>query len=221
MLRATLAGSAYVGVFARAIGDATIARADLDEEHLDGFESELGVPVLQTTIGGGSTVGSLLAGNRSGVVVSGQATAYERDVLEDGLARPVANLPDTLNAAGNVILANDNGAIVHPDLSEEGVGVIEDTLDAPVTSGTIGRVKTVGMAAVATANGVLCHPQANDEELERLESVLGVPADLGTVNYGSPLIGAGLIATEHGYVAGERTTGPELGRIEDALGLIG
>jgi translation initiation factor 6 len=33
-------------------------------------------------------------------------------------------------------------------------------------------------------------------------------------------VGAGLVANAHGYVAGEETTGPELGRIEDALGLI-
>ncbi len=45
-------------------------------------------------------------------------------------------------------------------------------------------------------------------------------ADLGTVNYGTPLLGSGLIAGTAGFVVGEETTGPEIGRIEDALGYI-
>jgi translation initiation factor 6 len=45
-----------------------------------------------------------------------------------------------------------------------------------------------------------------------------VPADIGTINYGGPLVGSGLIANHEGYVVGERTTGPELGRIEATLG---
>jgi len=47
-----------------------------------------------------------------------------------------------------------------------------------------------------------------------------VHADLGTVNYGAPLVGSGLVATDEGYVVGEDTTGPELGRIEETLGFI-
>ncbi len=50
--------------------------------------------------------------------------------------------------------------------------------------------------------------------------MLGVPADIGTINYGGPLVGSGLLANAHGYVVGQETTGPELGRIEDALGYI-
>jgi translation initiation factor 6 len=33
-------------------------------------------------------------------------------------------------------------------------------------------------------------------------------------------VGSGLVANGAGYVVGENTTGPELGRIEDALGYI-
>jgi len=47
-----------------------------------------------------------------------------------------------------------------------------------------------------------------------------VPADIRTINYGGPLVGSGLVANENGYVVGNDTTGPELGRIDDALGYI-
>jgi translation initiation factor 6 len=67
---------------------------------------------------------------------------------------------------------------------------------------------------------VLCHPKATDEELDALEALLDVPADIGTINYGGALVGSGLVANDAGYVCGEETTGPELGRIESALGFI-
>ena len=67
---------------------------------------------------------------------------------------------------------------------------------------------------------MLCHPDATDEKLDFLEELLGVPADIGTINYGGPLVGSGLVANDHGYVVGQDTTGPELGRIESALGYI-
>lgn len=220
MLRTSVSGSAYLGVFGRVVGDTLVIRSDITDESVAAMGEELETPVITTTIGGGSTVGSLIAGNRTGAIVSSQATTSELDVLTTKLDRPVKPLPDTLNAAGNLILATDTGAIIHPEISAEGFETIRETLDVPVIRSTIGTVKTVGMAAVATENGVLCHPRATEDELDTLEETLDVPADLGTVNYGSPLVGSGLLATTAGYVVGERTTGPELGRIEDALDLI-
>ncbi len=220
MLRATVAGSAYLGVFASVLGDAVVLRADVDRSQREDIADELGVTAVPTTIGGGTTVGSLVAGNADGAVVSGQITESERTALEDVLERPVAPLPGRLNAAGNLVLANGSGGLVHPDLSEEALDVIRDTLAVPIDTASLGGVQTVGMAAVATDAGVLCHPQATESELASVDDHLGVPADIGTVNHGSPLVGSGLLATTAGYVVGERTTGPELGRIESALDLI-
>jgi len=100
------------------------------------------------------------------------------------------------------------------------VQAVEDALDVPVERGTLATVQTVGTAAVANNRGVLCHPKSTDGELDALEELLGVPADIGTINYGGPLVGSGLVANENGYVVGNDTTGPELGRIDDALGYI-
>ena len=43
---------------------------------------------------------------------------------------------------------------------------------------------------------------------------------IGTVAFGSPYVGAGSCASDTGAVAGQATTGPELNRLEDALGLL-
>jgi len=77
------------------------------------------------------------------------------------------------------------------------------------------------MTAVATNQGILAHPRISEAEIAVLEDLFGLPVDVGTVNFGSPLVGSGLLANSHGYMAGLDTSGPELGRIEDALGFVG
>ncbi len=220
MLRAAFAGSAYVGVFARATDDCLLVRPDVDDDLREDLADELEVPAVPTTVGGSGTVGALATGNENGLLVSGRATDRERETIEDTVSLPVTDLPGRITAAGNVVLANDTGAYIHPDLSREAVQTVKDALAVPVERGTLAGVRTVGTAAVATNRGVLCHPKTTDEELDFLEDLLDVPADIGTINYGGPLVGSGLLANEHGYVVGEDTTGPELGRIEDALGYI-
>ncbi|AFZ72742.1 translation initiation factor IF-6 [Natronobacterium gregoryi] len=220
MQRLAFAGSAYVGVFARATDSCVLVRRDVDEDIVADLTDELEVPAVETTVGGSSTVGALATGNENGLLVSSRVLEYERERLEEAVDLPVAELPGSINAAGNVVLANDYGAYVHPDLSRKAIQIVKDTLDVPVERGDLAGVRTVGTAAVATNAGVLCHPKATDEELDVLEDVLDVRADVGTVNYGAPLVGSGLVANEAGYVVGEDTTGPELGRIEDALGYL-
>ena len=207
-------------MFARATDNCVLVRADADEDVIAALEDELEVPAVPTTVGGSSTVGALATGNENGLLVSSRVLEYERERLEDEVDLPVTELPGSINAAGNVVLANDYGAYVHPDLPREAVQVVKDALEVPVDRGDLAGVRTVGTAAVATNDGVLCHPKATDSELDRLEEVLDVRADVGTVNYGAPLVGSGLLANDAGYVVGEDTTGPELGRIEDALGYI-
>jgi translation initiation factor 6 len=220
LLRAAFSGSSYVGVFARATDHCLLARPDIDESLLSELEDELEVSAVATTVGGSGTVGALATGNSKGLLVSGRLRDVERDRIADAIDVPFRELPGRINAAGNVVLANDAGAYVHPDLSREAVRIVEDALDVPVERGELAGVRTVGTAAVATNDGVLCHPKSTDDELDRLEEVLDVRADIGTINYGAPLVGSGLVANSRGYVAGQDTTGPELGRIEDALQFI-
>ncbi|QPV64441.1 translation initiation factor IF-6 [Halosimplex litoreum] len=220
MLRAAFSGSAYVGVFARATDDCLLVRPDVDDELREGLADELDVPAVPTTVGGSGTVGALATGNENGLLVSSRVRDREREAIAEATGLPIAELPGRINAAGNVVLANDSGAYVHPDLSESAVRAVEDGLDVPVEQGVFAGSRTVGTAAVATNDGVLCHPDATDAELDFLEDLLDVPADIGTVNYGAPLVGSGLVANDHGYVVGQDTTGPELGRIESALGYI-
>lgn len=205
-------------MFARSTSDCLLIRPDIETGLQEECGSELDVPPVPTTIGGSGTVGSLATGNSNGLLVSGRITDREREQITDAVDLPVTELPGRINAAGNVVLANDSGAYIHPDLPRKAVRAVKKGLDVPVERGNIAGVMTVGTAAVATDRGVLCHPKSTDEELDELEAHLDVPADIGTINYGGPLVGSGLIANNEGYIVGEETTGPELGRIDSALG---
>ena len=220
MFRTSFAGSPYVGVFASTADDHLLVRPDAEDDVVDGLAAELDAAPVPTTVGGSATVGALATGNEHGFVLSGRATDDEVDLIAETTGRVVRRLPGRVNAAGNVVLANGYGAYVHPDLTDEAVAAVGAALDVPVERGDLADVRTVGTAAVATDRGVLCHPKSREPELEALEDVLDVPADVGTINYGAPLVGSGLIANDAGYVVGTDTTGPELGRIEDALGYV-
>ena len=220
MLRTSVAGSPYVGVFAHASTSCLLVRRDIDDDTTAAIAEELGVESVPITIGGSGTVGALAAGNDHGLVVSSQLTDREREAISDATDGDVVELPGRINAAGNVVLANNTGAYVHPELNDEAVARVEEALNVPVVRGALGDRQTVGTAAVATNAGVLCHPQSREAELEILEDHLDAYVDLGTINYGAPLLGSGLLATDEGFVVGEKTTGPEIGRIEDTLGFI-
>lgn len=191
---------------------------DIPESTAGDLEESLGVPAVSTSIGGSFIIGALMCANAHGVIAAGFMSEKELRALRKH--SKAARLNDHLNAAGNVILANDTAALVHPDISERSLRMVTKTLGVPVHRGTIGGLKTVGMAGIATNKGVLVHPKATSAEIAFIEEVFDLPVDIGTVNFGSPLVGSGLLANSKGYVTGEDTTGPEISRIEDALGFM-
>ena len=88
---------------------------------------------------------------------------------------------------------------------------------------SFGGVVTVGMAGACTTAGVLLPARSSPDELVHLEISLptaDVSIGTGSVNMGSGLIGTGLLVNSKGYLAGNATTGFELGRIEDVFGFL-
>ncbi len=220
MFRTNISGVSCIGVFLTATDDYLFTRPNLDPALLDSLCSELKVDPIETTIGGSITTGSLLCGNNSGLLASSQLTESERKTIISEVDLPLETIPGNINAVGNILLANDHGAFVHGRLHEKAIFAIEQILDVPVICSTIAGIPTVGTAAVATNNGVLCPPLTSDIELSQLQDHFEAPVDVGSINFGSSLIGSGLVANVHGYVSGGNTTGPELGRIEETLGFL-
>lgn len=179
----------------------------------------LGVRAVRASINKSPLIGVLAAGNSNGLVASKLLEAEEERFLNE-LGIKVARVPGKYTAMGNMVLANDKGALVSPDLSAEALALIGETLDVPTERGRVAGIKNVGAAGVATNKGVLVHPDASAEEIEIVKSVLGAPVDIGTACGGVRYTGVCMIANSNGTLVGETTTGPELGRIESSLGFI-
>ena len=214
----TFGGDPNIGVFARVVGNIAIIPPESTAEFKNAVQEALRVELVETTIQGSTIIGSLVAGNSRGVVVSGLAT--EEEIKKLSKHREVFLLSDTMNAAGNVIMANDTFAAVHPDMPESVAKAIGEFLGVTVIRLVLGGVKTVGMAGVATNKGVIVHPRATDAQIAQLEAVAKIPVGTGSINMGSGLVGTGLLVNENGYLAGNATSGFELGRIEDVFGFL-
>lgn len=212
---ADFGGSNFLGIYAAASDKLVIIPPLTKEQTYQKIQKFLQVEPLQTTLGGTNLIGALAAINSNGAVLTGFATATELEQIESRI--PAATLRDRFNAAGNNIVANDSGAIVNPDIGGRALRQIADVLGVDVEKGTIAGLKTVGSACTANNSGVLCHPEVTEQELSLVKDVLKVSAKIGTANYGTPLVGACILANTKGALTGSSTTPIEIGRIEDAL----
>ena len=206
-----------IGVFATCTEDIVLVPTLTKPETCAILEDSLDVMVVETLVNGSVVIGALSKGNSNGFLFSHGTDARE---LQELTGVQVEILPDKLNAVGNIVLANDSAALVHPELSDRSIEAIARTLKVEVYRGTIAGMKNVGMAGVVTNKGLLIHPKVTPSEREILEKIFDLPVNIGTTNFGTQMLGSGLLANSKSYLAGSETTGPELGRIEEALGFI-
>lgn len=211
-------GNSQVGVYLSVIGDVLFIPSSLEEEIAEEVESSFGMESHRLSIGGSSLLGSLVRGNRKGIAVADIATQGDLDELSS--FGDLVIMESGVNAAGNLIECNDKGAVVSPTIPEAGAEMISDVLGVETVRSQVAGHGTVGSMMVANNQGVLVHPDVKTTEVEAIESALGVSVMVGTVTFGSPFVGAGCCASDSHALVGSGSTGPELNRIEDALGLI-
>ena len=211
------AGTSNIGVFTAVNESVAFIAADAAPEFVKDVEEALQVKTQLMTVAGSFVIGSLVVMNSNGAVVSGLADPREVEIISSFL--PCTLIEDTLNAAGNNILANDNGAIVNPEYSDEMVKLISDALGVECVRASISGINTVGSICKATNKGCVCHVDASDEEIKLIQDVLKVESIRSTVNHGARMVGAGILANSKGALIGDDTTPIEMGKIEEGLAL--
>ena len=146
--------------------------------------------------------------------------ATESDIVLLTSYGDVVVMEGGVNTAGNLLLANETGVVASPSIPEEGLEIIAQVMQVDVVATTIAGQDVVGSLAVTNDQGILLHPDVTPEEVIVIEEVMKVPPMVGTACFGSPYVGAGICASNEGAIAGTETTGPEMNRIEDALGYL-
>ncbi|DAC31408.1 MAG TPA: translation initiation factor IF-6 [Candidatus Poseidoniales archaeon] len=215
---ADIFGSDQVGIHLACVGQCVFHPAELTDPIKQKIDSVLGLESIELSIGGSNLIGALLSGNSHGMAVADIATEADLDILTS--YGDVIVMEGGVNTAGNLLLANESGVVASPSIPEEGLEIISEVMKVDVTATTIAGQDVVGSLGVTNDQGILLHPDVTPEEVIQIEQVMKVSPMVGTACFGSPYVGAGICASNNGALAGSETTGPEMNRIEDALGLI-
>lgn len=217
--RVDIVNNPNVGVFIIATDDYAIVPYNLIDEKIPVIKEALEVDVIKSSVSGSSLIGSLAVANSNGIIVPPHILEREVEQFEN-MGLKVGIVPGKYSALGNIIAANDTGAIACPFLSESALNVVEDTLDVDVESASIAGRDIVGSLVQATNKGFLITSEATPEEVDLACKVYGVEGNIGTVGRGISLVGACSIANATGAIVAKDSTGPEMARVEEALGFL-
>jgi len=216
----SLMGSPSIGVYSLATDGMLIVPKSVPTRKAERLSQWLKVRLIHTTIGGSVLAGRLACANSNGILLPSFVREEELDGIRHSFNGNITIMETKRTAYGNLVLANDHGAIVDPRLKDPELHSISETLCVETVPGEIAGLPYVGSLSIATNKGILAHPLLKDSEKKTLQDVLKVPVDVGTINCGIPYVGTGLIANSHAAIAGLLTTGPEMFIIGNALDVV-
>jgi translation initiation factor 6 len=216
----SIVGSASIGVYSLANDKFVVIPQMVPRKKAEKTAEWLKVKLVHTSISGSVLGGALVCANSNGILLPNSVREQELAVIKAVFEGTITVMETKKTAYGNLVLANDRGAVVDPRFKEHEIRQIAETLGVEAVSSEIAGLPYVGSLAVATNKGVLAHPLLKEEEKKLLESMFKVPVDVGTVNCGIPYVGTGLIGNSHAAVAGSMTTGPEMFIIGNVLDVV-
>lgn len=214
-------GNPNIGVYIVANNRIALTPLEIGTREIETIEEVLGVEVYKTTVSGTGLLGVLLALNDNGIIVPRTASDSEIKKIKSIAKKNGMNfgvLQSRNNAVGNMVLANNKAALVYPELEDDSIKIIRDVLGVEVERRSIIGIPTVGSLGVVTDRGGIVHRDVPEDELDWLSKYFGVNIISGTINFGVSFIKTGLVANTKGGLVGSETMGPELVRIQMALG---
>ena len=217
--RVDIVNNPNVGVFVIATDDYAIVPYTLLDEKADIIKEALDVDIVKASVSGSNLIGSLAVANSNGIIVSPHVLDREVKQFEE-LGLNVGIVPGQYSALGNIVAANDKGALASHFLSTKALEVIEETLDVNAVPYHIAEMDIIGSLVQVTNKGFLASKYASEAEVDFASEVFGVEGDIGTVGRGISLIGACSIANSNGAIVAKDSTGPEMARVEEALGFL-
>lgn len=206
-----------IGLFSFATDKFCLVNRFAPKKDSDLMGRVLKVPVYRISVLGTGLIGIFTSGNSRGIIISDRI--YSEEIEEMQRNFDVLVLETKHTALGNLILANDKGCLVSGDL-EKFRKDIRDFLGVNTRVGTIGGMDLVGSLAICNSTGCLVHKWIKEKERKLIEKTLGVPASPGSVNFGNSWVKSGIIVNSNGLLAGDQTSGPELGIASETFGLV-
>jgi translation initiation factor 6 len=210
--------SPNLGLFCRANNTTLILPFGFAETKMTKLRSYLEVEnVIFTSIGGTRLIGTMAVMNNKGILLSSFSSDEEIEVMKRLTGLNVERLSSKFTAVGNLVLANDKGALVSPIFKGEVDKQVQDVLGVPAITCTVAGYYQIGSMIVATDTGAVVHPKTSEEELAIITNTLKVETEPVTVNGGIPFLSSGLLANSKSVIVGSLTSGPELIMISRAF----
>ncbi|MBA3749502.1 MAG: translation initiation factor IF-6 [Nitrosopumilus sp.] len=210
IFRYDLYKSPNVGIFAKSNDNMVLLPYGYAETKSKKLIDYLEVNPVFVSIAGNRLIGPMVVLNNKGMILPSLASDEEIAYIKQVTGLKVERLESNHTAIGNLISANDYGAIVSPLFKSEFDKQIEDILGVPVHTMSIADFNQTGSMLVSNNYGAGIHPNASEKEIEIVSSILKVDVEPLTINGGVPYLSSGIICNSKSLVVGNMTTGPEL-----------
>ncbi|HKT21603.1 MAG TPA: hypothetical protein VJR06_03130, partial [Nitrososphaerales archaeon] len=180
--------SPNIGIFLKTNETHLLVPKGLAQTKVDRLCEDLQVSAVPTSIGESRLLGALTSMNGNGILVSRLAEDFEIREITSATGLPVARLESKLTAVGNLVVANDKGALASPLLDGRALAQVRDVMGTEVHSTPIGEYHQVGSLVVATNKGSAVYPGLDEKDVSGIGSMLGVDAYPSSVNAGVPYV---------------------------------
>lgn len=199
-----------MGIFAKSNDKLVLLPHGYAETKLKKITEILESEPLFVSIAGNRIIGPMVVLNNTGMILPSTASDDELIYLKSITGLNVAKLDSKYTAVGNLISANDKGAIVSPLFKNELDKQIGDVLGVEAHTMSVADFNQTGSIIVTTNTGAAVHPKATEEEIKIISSVLKVEVEPLTINGGIPYLSSGIVWNSKSLIVGSLTTGPEL-----------
>lgn len=218
-LKSTINNNSYIGAFGLATDSFILITSNSTHTERSIIEEALEVKAHAISIDGSGLVGVYVVANSRGILLPEMTDSREIQALKNAFPDVnVDTIHTSLNALRNNILTNDKIAFINYQYNPIEAKKIGDVLGVEVIRRQIGDFDTVGANNIITNKGVVLNNTATDEDVAFVKAKMGSVSQ-STANTGSSSIGLCTISNSKGLVVGKQTTGYELVRITDGLGL--
>lgn len=220
MIRLKIFGGDHLGLYVKATNKYFLYHSLIPQHRINILKEALKVEAIPVDLTNSLIMSPFIACNSFGIIIpeliDSNVIEYLTRVSND-VGIHLSKIGFKYNSFGNLILANDRGAIISPILPTYLRKIIADTLDVEVVASTIGRFSYVGSLGISNNKGALISPYIKSDEKELIEDILKVKVYTGTINNGVEFISSGIIVNDYGLVVGPSTTGSELMLLSQAF----
>ena len=206
-----------IGIYTKANDSFVFIPNGFAQTKVSTLTSYLKVESLFTSVANTRLIGTLMVVNNHGILIPNISFDQELSYLRKATGLNVQVLDVKLTALGNMICANDKGAVVSPKIPKEHLKTIQDTLGVEVIQKKVAGYHQAGAMVYANNHGGIIHPETDDEDIKVISDVLKVKLEPATINGGIPYIASGILANNKAIVVGNLTNGPEIMMITRAF----